>query len=62
MPALNGTGPLGQGAGTGRGLGSCGAGAKRGLGRGRGFGFRQNTSIKEDPKDVEDKKSLKVNK
>ena len=38
MPALDKTGPQGQGPMTGRGLGPCGQGLKRGLGRGRGFG------------------------
>ena len=43
MPAMDRTGPLGQGPLTGRGLGPCGAGFRRGFGRGmgRGFGFRR---------------------
>ncbi len=38
MPALNGTGPQGQGPMTGRGLGNCGPGY-RGFGRGFGSGL-----------------------
>ncbi len=44
MPALDGTGPRGQGPMTGRGLGYCSPGYARGYGLGyrrfgRGFGF-----------------------
>ena len=37
MPALNGTGPRGQGSRTGRGLGYC----PPGYGRGYGLGYRR---------------------
>jgi len=38
MPALDKTGPQGQGPMTGRGLGPCGRGMRMGFGRGRGYG------------------------
>jgi len=38
MPALDKTGPQGQGPMTGRGLGSCGRGRGMGFGRCRGYG------------------------
>ena len=41
MPAMDRTGPLGQGPLTGRGLGPCGTGFRRGFGRGMGRGLRR---------------------
>ena len=38
MPALDKTGPQGQGPMTGRGLGPCGGGKRMGFGRCRGYG------------------------
>lgn len=38
MPALDKTGPQGQGPLTGRGMGLCGRGLGMGFGRGRGYG------------------------
>ncbi|MBL7150636.1 DUF5320 domain-containing protein [Candidatus Microgenomates bacterium] len=38
MPALDKTGPQGQGPMTGRGLGPCGKGRGMGFGRCRGYG------------------------
>ena len=41
MPAMDQTGPLGQGPLTGRGLGPCGTGFRRGFGKCMGRGLRR---------------------
>ncbi|MCK4552729.1 DUF5320 domain-containing protein [Candidatus Pacearchaeota archaeon] len=66
MPAMDRTGPLGQGALTGRRLGPCGRGfAKRlGIGRGlgRGLGFRARAFLEEPVTltEAEEKKILEA--
>ena len=57
MPALNGTGPRGQGPMTGRGLGNCGTGY-RGFGRGFGFGRGWGWNYPYQPTAKEEKEML----
>jgi len=57
MPALNGTGPRGQGPMTGRGLGNCGPGY-RGFGRGFGFGRGWGWNYPYQPTAKEEKEML----
>ena len=67
MPALNGTGPRGQGPRTGRGLGYCPPGYDRsfrgfgrglGLGWGRGFGRGWGWPSYDEPTAKEEKEIL----
>lgn len=64
MPALDQTGPTGQGSMTGRGLGPCGGGIGRGFGcnRGRGkFAGRTYLSKNEEIEELEEEAKILEN-